>query len=111
MGLVISRENPWLAYSPDGVTVDENGITKLIEIKCPLLGETKTIRDVVPSIKYLTENSTLKEKHSYYAQVQIGMAILNILKTDFIIYASFDDSFFQSKLILTWNSQRNCYRH
>ena len=31
LGLVLPRENSWLGYSPDGVTLDENGrLNKLI---------------------------------------------------------------------------------
>lgn len=42
IGLVVSEINPWLGYSPDGVTLDENGKpNKLIEIKCHSLAERK----------------------------------------------------------------------
>ncbi|CAL1671561.1 unnamed protein product [Lasius platythorax] len=98
IGLVVPEINPWLGYSPDGVTLDENGNpNKLIEIKCPFADKTKTISDVVQSLNYLNKDLTLKEKNNYFAQIQLGMAIWNVQITDFIIYASVDNSF----LILT----------
>lgn len=48
------------------------------------------------SCKYLQEQDgclTVKKKHQYYAQVQLGMAVLNLKQSDFILYAPFDNSF------------------
>lgn len=36
---------------------------------------------------------TLKKKHQYYAQIQLGMAILNLKCCDFIIYSSKSKTF------------------
>lgn len=36
---------------------------------------------------------TLKKKHQYYAQVQLGMALLNLKWCDFIIYSSKSKTF------------------
>lgn len=36
---------------------------------------------------------TLKKNHSYYAQVQLGMAILNLDMCDFILYSSKSKTF------------------
>ncbi|XP_066587824.1 uncharacterized protein [Prorops nasuta] len=94
MGLVVPEMNPWLGFSPDGVILDENQkCTKLIEVKCPFAGKTNTISDIVQFLPYLNTDLTLKKKHMYYAQIQIGMAILNIDITDFIVFASYDNSF------------------
>lgn len=77
IGLVVPEINPWLGYIPDGVILDENGKpNKLIEIKCPFAGKTKTILEVVQSLNYLNKDLTLKEKTNYFAQIQFGMAIL-----------------------------------
>lgn len=35
----------------------------------------------------------IKENHTYYAQVQLGMFILNLKECDFILYSSFSKSF------------------
>ena len=61
--LLVPRENPCLGYSPDGVTLDGNGRPyKLIEIKFPLAGKTKTASDIVQSVKYLNTDLTFKKK-------------------------------------------------
>src|SRR5436190_3343406 len=92
-GLIVSKDNPWLGYSPDGIVFENNKPFKLIEIKCPYEGKKKGINEVINSIKWLTKENdqlSLKKHHSYYAQVQIGMAVLNLPLTDFVIYTPFD---------------------
>lgn len=61
-----------------------------------ILGQEKTSAELVLHCEYLqiTDNSVvLKKKHMYYAQVQLGMAILNISECDFIVYSKFSKSF------------------
>lgn len=94
-GLVISENNPWLAYSPDGIIFEDNRPSRLLEIKCPIAGKKSTVSEILAGTKFLTESEgkfTLRKKHSYYGQVQMGMAVLNLRQTDFVIYAPFDDS-------------------
>lgn len=38
-GLIISKQHPWLAVSPDGVVFRENRPIKLLEIKRPMIGK------------------------------------------------------------------------
>ena len=38
------------------------------------------------------DNVSLKQRHAYYGQVQLGMALLNLQNCDFLIYASGDGS-------------------
>ncbi|KAJ8686145.1 hypothetical protein QAD02_021939 [Eretmocerus hayati] len=67
-----------------------------IEIKCPELGKTKTIADVMeewPCVQRDEHNVYyLKKKHKYFCQVQLGMFISGMKKCDFIVYSSFDDT-------------------
>ena len=58
VGLVISKLNPWLGYSPDGVLVKNNKPIALLEIKCPIVGKTADISATVNSQmkKCLIEN-------------------------------------------------------
>lgn len=57
----------WLGCSPDGYI--ESSKT-LIEIKCPVLGETECLEDFVHTIKYIRKNNNhiyeLKKNHPYY---------------------------------------------
>lgn len=94
-GLVIPLSNKWLGYSPDGIIFFEDQPLYLLEIKCIFEGKIKTICEAIKNAKYVNfENGKyqLKKKHKYYGQVQMGMAVLNLSKTYFVIYASFDDS-------------------
>ncbi|XP_015188687.1 PREDICTED: uncharacterized protein LOC107072893 [Polistes dominula] len=80
-GLVVAHNNSWLGSSPDGIVFDDLKPIKMIEIKCPYNGKKKTLEEVIPSLQYLvTVNNqlTLKKQHLYYAQIQIGMALLNL---------------------------------
>lgn len=67
------------------------------EFNCMLSGKKKPAVELINSCDYLQINETynlvLKKKHSYYAQVQFGMAILNLPECDFVIYSSFSNSF------------------
>ena len=44
-GLIVSKENPWLACSPDGILFLNNKPFKLVEIKCPYEGRKRGISD------------------------------------------------------------------
>lgn len=95
IGLVISKPNPWLAYSSDGIIVNDD--KSLLEIKCPYKGKSMNVYD---AIKYEFKSCLiieklhirLKEKHKYYAQVQMSMAVLNLKNAQFVIYESYDKS-------------------
>lgn len=97
-GLVVPENNPWLGYSPDGVIFENDKPVKLIEIKCPYEGKSLSMNDIISNINYVQTNPkkknilTMKKNHKYYGQVQLGMGILNIKKTDFILFSSHDKS-------------------
>ncbi|XP_050457534.1 uncharacterized protein LOC126854641 [Cataglyphis hispanica] len=94
-GLIICQQNPWLAYSPDGVIFKDGKPSEVLEIKCPFQGKSKDIHTVVQSVigKFLIQDGetiSLKKRHEFYGQVQLGMAVINVKKTSFVIYSSFD---------------------
>lgn len=96
-GLVTNPLNPWLGYSPDGIVVNADNIPiKLIEIKCPFKGKTLNINSLVNNLKFIVKNNDnlyLKHNHAYYAQVQMGMVMLNVNNCDLIIYSSYENSY------------------
>jgi hypothetical protein len=64
-----------------------------------VVGQEQTILQAVKECNYIervvTEEGNdivfkLKEKHKYYGQVQLDMAILNLNVTDFVVFASLD---------------------
>lgn len=96
-GLVVCQLNPWLAVSPDGVIFENEVATEILEIKCPWKGKTLSIKEAVQQefSKCLDivneEEMFLKKKHTYYAQVQLNMAVLNVQRTSFMMYSPFND--------------------
>ncbi|KAF2903906.1 hypothetical protein ILUMI_02267 [Ignelater luminosus] len=41
-GLVINPNIPWTGCSPDGLIIKNSSIEKIVEIKCPIKGKTKS---------------------------------------------------------------------
>lgn len=90
-GLVVSKLEPWLAYSPDGIVISNGKIDRLLEIKCPFDLPDVTNETLLEKCSYLVKSKhglTLKKRHKYYGQVQLGMAILNLEKCDFAVYSN-----------------------
>ncbi|XP_018398070.1 PREDICTED: uncharacterized protein LOC108776060, partial [Cyphomyrmex costatus] len=97
VGLVISLQQPYLACSPDGIIIDEDGNIQLLEIKCPSsCKETNIIHDITQEIRvsYLKLNSDgkiiLKENDKYYTQVQVSMYVLGVTLCHFWVYSNID---------------------
>lgn len=84
--MMVSLILPFLACSPDGILFDGHDF-KLLEIKCPVKGISHRLEDIIKKLPYLSKDGQLRKKHAYYGQVQLGMAICGISKTDFIIYS------------------------
>lgn len=87
---------PWLGYSPDGIVFENGKPHCLVEIKCPVLGENISIFDLARTnrLKFLAkdeqENYILKERHTYYGQIQLGMALTGIDIADLACYSKID---------------------
>lgn len=97
-GLITSPENPWLRFSPDGIIFNDGKPDSLLEIKCPFKGKKMSIDDAIKEefgkcLIFNNNNVSLKKQHKYYGQIQLGMTLLNVKKTVFLIYASVDKSF------------------
>lgn len=91
-GLIVCKEHPWLAYSPDGIVIENNNL-KLIEVKCPYLMSDVSNENLKKHCnRYLSIKKDgeihLRRKCAYYGQIQLGMALLNLNNCDFVIYAS-----------------------
>lgn len=127
-GMILSPQNKWLGFSPDGVVIEDNKPAALLEIKClyegtyildlkincmfldiiytynyysayqmslSFSGATATIEDAIHTCSFLLNDNglySLKKKHKYYGQVQLGMAMLNLEKCFLFLYSSYDDS-------------------
>ncbi|CAN7994121.1 unnamed protein product [Ixodes pacificus] len=95
-GLIVSPSNPWLGCSPDGVLFDGGRPAKLLEIKCPTKGQTMSAKALLATCDFLQKDDAgiymLKVHHTHYAQVQLGMALLDVRTCDLVVYADFDNS-------------------
>lgn len=91
-GLLIHPNVPWLGCSLDGIVKNQ----RTVEFKCPVKGKEATASEVVRHLKFIDSSNLdqlcLKEDHSYYCQVQLGLFVTNLEQCDFVIYSTFDDS-------------------
>ena len=84
-GLVVCKEQPWLACSPDGLVIDPvTGDLILLEIKCPISCEDNRI------VVTYVEDGKLDPKHEYYMQVQLSMYLTKAKVCDFFIFSMAD---------------------
>jgi putative phage-type endonuclease len=92
-GLIIDKNNPWLACSPDGLVFDPKDGNGLVEIKC--IGSKdyrmSPIEQICEEKKnfYLRKNEQsfeLKRNHQYYYQIQGQIIITNRHFCDFVVY-------------------------
>jgi putative phage-type endonuclease len=83
-GLVICRHYPWLCATPDGLVVGENDDLTVLEIKCPVSGQSSELK-----VAYLKDGQ-LKKGHVYYAQVQIQLFACDAAVAHFYMYGQND---------------------
>lgn len=91
-GLLISRQQKFLAASPDGKVICENGDTGLIEVKNLLHKKPINLHEGVKQVKNFclehignTKQLRLKRNHGYYYQVQGQLNIANLPWVDFVV--------------------------
>lgn len=98
-GLIVHPDYPFLGFSPDGLIIDDSNTMRLLEVKSPILGMNKSATELVEHLDFLKldhqSKYVLKEKHKFYGQVQLGLFLIGCQQCDFIIYSSYDKSFFK----------------
>ena len=87
--LVVHQKQPWLAGSPDGISLSQDGTVRILEIKCPESCEDKEI-----TMDYLITSQNgellLKRSSPYFAQIQINMLVTNLKLAHFFVWSSVD---------------------
>ena len=79
-GLFLSKQYPFLGVSPDGIMYVGEGKFALIEVKCPYIHRSHSIKDACQDAKFCLaiengrftlKNKTLgrKKNHDYYYQI------------------------------------------
>ncbi|XP_071580317.1 uncharacterized protein [Temnothorax nylanderi] len=93
IGVVVSKTQPWLCASPDGVVIEDDCITKLVEIKCPVSCEKLPVVDFhsykinVKYLYYWNGNIELKKSHQYYTQCQIQLYVTGLTVCDLYVWS------------------------
>ncbi|XP_074101313.1 uncharacterized protein LOC141528918 [Cotesia typhae] len=100
VGVLVSKFQPWLCASLDGVVTDDGSILKIVEFKCPSSCEKKPIINIVDNssnVKYLQlidNKLQLKKTDIYYTQVQVQMYVSGMSVCDFFVYSPVEDGSF-----------------
>lgn len=86
LGFLVHPSCPWFGCSPDGYCIECNIV---IEIKILINEKNEDFKDALRKtayLKYNNETFQLKEKHKYYAQVQVNMLLLKSKTCHLVIY-------------------------
>ena len=90
-GLVINKQRPFLAASPDDIRTCKCCRTVVVEYKCPFKSKEKHPREAflhknVGGIQESDGSYTLSQSHRYYFQIQGAMAATNTNMCDFVVF-------------------------
>ena len=86
-GLVICKDYPFLASSPDGLVNDD----KVVEVKCPYTARNSKINSSTINYLHDTDNGLqLNATHNYYYQIQGQMMCTDRKVCDFVVF-TFED--------------------
>ena len=94
-GLIIHKDYPFIAASPDGVVNCLCCGNGYVEVKCPYKYKDLNISDIVADSKsYLKRNNNgaicLMETHSYMYQIQTQLLVTEYSYCDFFVYTNKD---------------------
>lgn len=93
VGAIISKDQPWLCASIDGVVVEDGCVTKIVEVKCPISCEKKPVVNFdnhlcnVVYLEFRNNFIEVKKSHPYYTQVQTQMYVTGMTMCDFFVYS------------------------
>ncbi|CAC5412409.1 unnamed protein product [Mytilus coruscus] len=92
-GFVINPRYPFIGATPDAKICD-NGVTGIMEIKCPFSQRENLITDAMQGADFcleLSENGPrLKSNHDYFIQVQGQLLVTGSQFCDFVVYTKKD---------------------
>lgn len=93
-GLVVNPAFSFLGASPDA-KVCEDGLTGILEVKCPFNSREKTIQEAVETTNAFCLSVqdgvlSLKKTHDYFYQVHAQLMVTGAMYCDFVVYTSKD---------------------
>ncbi|KAL1509246.1 hypothetical protein ABEB36_004012 [Hypothenemus hampei] len=93
VGVIVSENQSWLCASIDGVVIENDCVTKLVEVKCPISCRRKPVINIdnqscnVAYLKFINGKIELKKSHQYYTQVQSQMYITGMTMCNLFVYS------------------------
>ncbi|XP_053597208.1 uncharacterized protein LOC103570404 isoform X3 [Microplitis demolitor] len=93
VGVIVSKYQPWLCASLDGVVIDDGCTSKIVEFKCPSTCENKPVindADQVSNVRYLefiNDKLELKKSDGYYTQIQVQMYVTGMSVCDLFVFS------------------------
>lgn len=111
VGVIVSKYQPWLCASPDGVVIEDECIVGLVEIKCssscrklPNV-DFKNRKCNIKYLKFIGDRIILKESHIYYTQCPVQMYVCDLfvyspLENGSCIIPVYHDELFIENVIL-----------
>eukprot|EP00794_Sanderia_malayensis_P001307 gene1307-1447_t len=104
-GLVICKENRFIAASPDGIRSCKCCGEATIEYKCSFKNKDRHPRDAfldksIGGILKADGTYTMDVRHKYYYQIQGAMAASNIQMCDFVVYTTNRDLGYDGAIFL-----------
>lgn len=100
-GIFVSKENPMLDATPDGLLFDDDRSFSVVEVKCPCSVCNQFISSL--TVQFLvnegdgSDKLKLKENHDYYYQLQGQLLCTGAKKPYFAVYTLQDMKFFTVK--------------
>ena len=88
-GLFVHKDFPYIAASPDGITMCECCGRNVVEFKCPFKIKGKSVDESFKETDFLEERDGaihLKTAHRYFTQVQCQMAVSKTSKCFFCVW-------------------------
>ena len=90
-GLLVNKDAPFLAASPDDIRSCKCCEMAVVEYKCPFKNREKHAREAfldksIGGVQQSNGSYKLKQNHKYYYQVQAAMAAANVKMCDFVVY-------------------------
>ena len=87
-GLVIKLGKSFLAASPDGLVIDENGDLIILEVKCPISCKDSIIFTGYTSWNPKAKAYELEKTHPYFTQVQLQLYCCGAKRAHFFVFSS-----------------------
>lgn len=95
--MLISKFQPWLCASLDGVVTDDGYISKIVEFKCPSTCEKKPVINItdksinVKYLQFIDNKLELKKSNVYYTKVQVQMYVSGMSVCDFFVFSPIEN--------------------